>query len=368
MALSAATIEFIADSALDYYMNRGDAMQQQLQERPLVALMESGAETFPGGKGDLSIAVQSAFGTGGADDSLAGFTADDPVAFFNPTNLDRLNYTWREHHIGLTCTYTELKHDGISVTSEAGNSTSEHTGRDRTMLINMWKNKLFDFGERYARSLNELLWGDGTGDAKALHGLRHFLVANPLAGTIGGKDRSVAANAYLRNRARTAAYQAGVDGGGSAAHGGDAVTVDPTGGGALLQTLQREALQLRRYGGRPDTFLAGSDFIDGYQREIRANGEYSGSGFRGTQDGAMGAVLFDGTPIKYDPTLDDLGLSKRGYWFDKRHVKLAKMQSEWKRVHNPPRPHDRFVIYRSITSTGQMIGKQLNGSLVIDIA
>ena len=355
-----AQLDFIANAALDFYLNKGDAFQQTLQSKPLVKVMDKKTQSFPGGKGDISVAVVGAYGAGGTNDSLAGYSYDDTVAFYNPTNLDRLNYTWREHHIGITVTHTELKHDGISVTDEMG-GTSAHSGRDQTMLINMWENKLFDLGERYSRSYNELLWGDGTADAKALHGLQHFLVEDPTTGTVGGKDRSVADNAYLRNRARTVANA------GNAAHGGDAVTVDGTDGGALVQTLQQEGRQLRRYGGRPDVFLAGSDFIDGYEREIRANGNYTDRGFKGSQDGAMGPVMHDGTVIQYDPTLDDLGLSKRGYWFDSSKIKMAKMDGEWRRAHNPARPPEKFVLYRSITSTGQMIATQLNSSLVIDI-
>lgn len=367
MPLTAGQLAYIATAALDFYVNKGDAFQQQLQARPLVSIMDKNATTFPGGKENLTVFVQGAYGAGGTNDSLAGYTADDTVTFFNPTNLDKLEFVWREHHIGLSLTHTELKHDGISVTDENGN-TSKHSEREKTALINMWDNKLFDFGERYARSLNDLLWGDGTGDAKALHGIQHFIVADPTTGTVGGMDRSVAANKYIRNRARTAAYQAAVDlDATKAGHGGDAITSNTANGGALLQELQKEYLQLRRYGGRPDVFLAGSDFIDAYQKEVRANGSYSESGFKGRQDGHMGPILWDGTPIQYDPSLDDLDLSKRAYWFDSRHIRLGKMQGEWKRVHKPARPHDKFVLYRSITSTGQMYARQLNSALVVDI-
>lgn len=363
-----AQIDFIANAALDFYLNKGDAFHQTLQDKPLIAVMDKKAKTFPGGKGDISVAVVGAYGAGGTNDSLAGYSYDDTVAFYNPTNLDRLNYTWREHHIGLQLTHTELKHDGISVTDEMG-GTSNHSGRDKTALVNMWENKLFDFGERYARSYNGLLWGDGTADAKAMHGIQHFLVADPSQGTVGGKDRAVAANAYLRNRARTAAFGTAVGTTPSlAVHGGGAVTSDPANGGALIQTLQQEARQLRRYGGKPDVFLAGSDFIDAYEREIRANGNYSDRGFKGSQDGAMGPVMHDGTVIQYDPSLDDLGFTKRGYWFDSAKICMAKMDGEWRKTHNPARPAEKFVLYRSMTSTGQMIATQLNSSLVIEIA
>jgi len=367
MAITQAQLDLIATSAMAFYINKDETFKQSIQDRPMVALMEGKAKSFPGGDGNISVAVQGNFGAGGTNDSLAGFSYDDVVSFYNPANADRLSYKWREHHIGLNVTHTELKHDGISVTNEMG-GTANHSGREQTMLLNMFKGKLFDFGERYARSLNALLWGDGTADAKALHGIKHFLVANPGAGVVGGMDRAVAANAYIRNRARTAAMQTAI-GSTSAlsAHGGDAVTSSPADGGALLQVLQQEHLFLRKFGGKPDTFLAGSDFIFALQKEIRANGQYNQNGVKGSQDGAMGTMLFDGTVIQYDPTLDDMGHSKRGYWFDCRHIYLMKMANEWRKVHNPARPEDKFVMYRSLTSTGQVVAQQLNSGLVIDI-
>jgi hypothetical protein len=365
--VTTATLDYIATAALSEYLNKGTAFQQTLQQRPLVSKMEAKAKTFTGGNRDITVFVQGVYGNGGVNDSLVGYQYDDAVNFYNPANLAELVFKWREHHIGINVTHTELKQDGIVVSSEMG-ATSNLSGREKHALINMWENKLFDFGERYARSLNLLLWGDGTGDAKALHGLRHFLTANPALGTVGGKNRATAANAYLRHRARTAAFGTAVAATPSlSAHGGGAVTSSPANGGALIEVLQAEKRQLTRFGGNPNVFLAGSDFIAAYERELKANGNYTMTGFKGSQDGAIGPVLFDGTAIQYDPTLDDLGLQKRGYWFDDRHIMLMKMPGEWRKVHNPARPVDKFVLYRSITSTGQVVAKQLNSALVIDI-
>ena len=368
MAFSTPELDNIANAALDFYLNKGEAFQQSLQQRPIVKLMEGKAKTFPGGKGKISLAIQLAYGAGGVNDSFKGYTHNDTVQFFNPSNLKRAEYTWREHHIGIEVTHTELKIDGISVDTDTGN-TSNHSGRDMTALVNLWENKLFDFGERYSRSLNDLLWGDGTADAKALAGLRGLLTANPTTGTVGGVNRALAANKMWRNRARTAAYAAAVTGDGTlAGHGGDRVTSATADGGALWQALQEEQRQLRKFGGMPDTFLAGSDFIGALEKEMRANGYYSQNGFKRSNDGAMGPVLFDGTTIEYDPTLDDLGLSKRGYWFDSRHIYLMKMQNEWRKTHTPSRPVNQFVLNRSITGTGQLVAQQLNSALVIDIS
>ncbi|MEM0949538.1 MAG: phage major capsid protein [Pseudomonadota bacterium] len=370
MPLSAAVLAYIADSALDWYLNKKSPFHQTIQQKPLISKIESNAITFPGGSGNISVAVRGAYGAGGVNDTLKGFTADDTVSFYNPANHDRLLYVWREMHLGIGLTFTELKHDGITVSNaENGTGQTNHTKREETALINMWQDKLFDLGEQYARSLNGLYWGDGTADALGIHGLRHFLVEDPSIGTVGGMNRATAANAFIRNRARTAAFGTKVGTTPAlSAHGGDAVTSTPANGGALIQVLQEEYRQLRRYGGNPNCFMAGSDFIGAYETEIRANGNYSERGFTGSQDGAMGPILFNGQRIVYDPTLDDLGLEKRGYWWDDRHIMLAKMDKEWKRTYNPARPHDQFVLHRSITNTGQMVAKQLNSGLVIDIA
>jgi hypothetical protein len=370
MAFTANEIASIANASLDFYFNKGGLFDQAIQNKPLLAKFEKGKKTFPGGKGNISLAVRGAYGDGSGNDVVKGYTHNDTVNFFTPSNIQRVNYPWREHHLGLTLTHTELKIDGISVVDEFGKDTSEHSKRDMTVLVGLLESKLSALGEQYARGMNGLLWGDGTADAKALAGLQSVLVADPSIGTVGGIDRSVAANAFWRNRARTAAFGAKVTATPSlSAWGGGAVTSDPAAGGALIQALQKEYYQLIRFGGKPDTAYAGSDFIDAVQKERRANGFYSMTGFSGNQDVSIGeSTLPGGTNIVYDPTLDDLGLSKRMYWFDSKAIFLMAMENEWRKDHTPARPSNQFVLYRSITSTGQLVASQCNSSLVIDIA
>jgi hypothetical protein len=43
------------------------------------------------------------------------------------------------------------------------------------------------------------------------------------------------------------------------------------------------------------------------------------------------------------------------------------MQGEWRKDHNPTRPADQFIVFKSITSTGQLVASQLNSSIVMDI-
>jgi hypothetical protein len=360
MAFTTGEIANIANAALDYYLDKGDTFKNTIQAKPLLEMMERKAKTFPGGKGNISLGVKGAFGAGGVNDGVVGYTHDDAVNFYTPANIQRVNFPWREHHIGLTLTHTELKIDGISVTDEMGNGDkrSEHSGREMTALVGLLADKLEDFGEQYAIKMNTLLWGDGTTDAKALAGLRSIIVDAPTLGTLGGLARST--NPWWGNRAATAA---------NAAQGGQgAITSAATNGGALLQFLQNEQRQLVRYGARPDTFLAGSSFINAMETELRANGNYSMTGFQGPQDSSVGDVnIKKGLMAKYDPTLDTLGYAKRAYIFDSRQIYLMKMEGEWRHMFTPARPTNQFVMYRSMTNTGQMVTQQVNGAGVYDI-
>ena len=184
MAFTAGEIASIANASLDYYFNKGGQFDQTIQDKPLLNLMESRKKTFPGGKGNISLAVVGAYGDGSGNDVVKGYSHNDAVGFFTPANIKRANYPWREHHIGLTLTHTELKIDGISVVDTNGEKTAEHSKRELTVLVNLLEQKLFSLGEQYARTMNLLLWKDGTGDAKALAGIQSIIKDNPCVGVV----------------------------------------------------------------------------------------------------------------------------------------------------------------------------------------
>lgn len=349
MAFTVGELASIANAALDYYFEKGKAFKQSIENKPLIAQMERKAKTFSGGKGDISIGIKGTYGAGGTNDTLAGYTHDDQVNFYTPANIQRANYPWRETHIGLTLTNTELKIDGLSlVNTSMGMNTSGHRGRDMHVLVGLLEDKIEDLGEQYLRGLNNMLWGDGTADALGFAGIQSIIVDAPDTGTVGGIDR--ATDAWWRNRSSLA------------------IASSPANGGVLAQTLQYEYRQLRRYGGNPDVFFAGSDFINALEIEMRANGYYTDAGFTGGGDMAVGGIKFKGVNIQYDPWLDGDSKAKYGYWIDSKAICLHKMEGEWRRNHDPARPVDQFVVHRSITSTGQVCASQCNSSGVYSIA
>lgn len=347
MAFSQAEIDNIANAALDYYIDKGTVFSSTIQDKPLLAAMDKKSKTFPGGKGAVSVGVKGQY-----DSSLAGYTHNDTVNYVNPAKIKRANYSWKEHHIGIGVTLTELKRDGISVVdSMNSDSLKNNRGREESALANLLEDKLGDMAEGYARGLNGFLWGDGTADANAIAGIRAFVKDTPAAAsqTVGGIDQNAAANSWWRNRVNLA------------------VTTTST-GDELLALLNTEFRQLQRFGGKPDVALCGSDFMDRMNKELRARGYYTDAGYARSTDIKHGDVTFGGLVFKYDPTMDDIGTTlggvtdyrKRCYVLDSSKLCLYYMESEKMKRHSPARPHNQYVMYRAITTTGVLAATQLN--------
>lgn len=342
MSFTPQELQNIANSALDFYL-KGEVFQQSIQEKPLLNAMMPKQKTFPGGKGKISIGVQGEYDTS----AFQGYTHNDTVSYTNPANIKRAEYSWKEIHNGITLTFTELKHDGISVSDSAnGEKTSEHSGREATALANLLENKLFDMGEAWAKKFNETLWLDGTQDAKLFPGIKYFITDTPTTGVVGGLDRATAS--WWRNRALVGASKIT-----------SSVSLQ-----TLTKTLRAEVRQLRRYGGKPSLILCGSDFLELLEAEVHEKGTYTQQGFvnKGKNDIGMAIISMMGVgDFAYDPTLDDIGESDRAYFIDPTNIRLYVMEGEDRKQHSPARPYDQYTLYRGVTWTGGLTGKQLNG-------
>jgi len=368
---TAPLLNHITTAALDWWMNKGTAFKEAILEKPLLASMESKKKTFPGGKGNIIISVKGDYGNTaapGTDDQLKGYELADTVTYYTPANLTQAIFPWKEHHLGIMLTHSELKSDGITVKDSGDmDDTTEHSGRDDTVLVALLEDALEDVSEQYARGMNNLLWTNGAADPKALAGMAALITDTPGTGIVAGIDRGT--RTWWRNRAWTAAMGTAV---GTTpalgAWGGGVITSATTNGGALITKLQSEYRQLTKYGAKPNTAFCGSDWLGALETELRANGNYSMQGFSGGKDISVGKISYMGTDFEYDPTLDQLGKSKRCYWYDSRDIFLVAMQDEWRHQHSPDRTPDKYVIYRSITSTGQLCARRLNGAVVMDIA
>lgn len=351
MAFSNGELTNIANAALDFYI-KGQPLSQSIQDKPLLAAMRGIQKTFPGGKGGIKGNVKNDYAT-----SFVGYTHNDTVSYVNPANIKQFSYDWYELHAGISLTHTELKKDGISVNDTNGEGTSNHSQRELTAISNLLQDKLEDMDEGTARSMNNIFWRDGTQDTKAPPGVLYFLSDDPATGVVGGIDR--ATSTWWRHRAKTGTTV-----------GGGKITASAA-NQTLTKTLRSEIRQLRRYGGMPKLFVAGSAFIDALELEVAEKGTYTQEGFvkSGQMDIGMADIAMRGVgKVMYDPTLDDLGRSKFGYLIDTRHLYPYVMEGEDMKPHNPARPADKYVLYRGMTWTGAIVGRKMNCHGVYEVA
>ena len=359
MAFTADELTDINNAALEHWIDKGKVWKQNVANKPMLKAFNDKAGSFPGGKEYVSFGVKAGQGGG----TLQGYTGDDQVNYYNPTGLKRARTPWKEHHMGMVLTHTELKIDGVDVIeSGASQRTSEMSGRDEHVLANLLDEKNDTMGEDFAQSMDRLIHGDGASDAKALAGIGSIILPNPFAGSTFGLSR--VANSWWRNDAMTAAA--------AGAGGLGAITSAAANGGALITAMDKAISRRAKYsqGGVKTVYFAGSDFIDAYKFEMRSNGYYTQTGWGGkTPDGHMEDPSHAGLTLTWDPTLDDLGLAKRCYAIDmgRTGLRLLYMDGQRMKKHAPARPYDRYVMYNGITTTCVMIAKQLNTSGVYDI-
>ena len=347
MAFTAAELENAANSVIEFHYKTPKVRAQTLQEKPLLAKMMEMEKTFPGGKDEITFAVKGEYTT-----TIQGFEHNDTVGYSNPGNTKRGRAPWKLIHSGIEVTMHELLKEGISI-REGGSldSPSKHTDRDKILLANMLSEKVEDMMEGTDRGMNSMFWGDGTADAKLVPGVRSFVLDDPTTATVVlGIDQS--SNAWWRNRSTLgiASADASLQG--------------------VINTLQKEWRQLRRYGGRPNLVLAGSAFIEWVEKELRAKGNYTLEGWtaKKSTDASMADVSFKGVTFQYDPTLDDDGKSKYCYVLDTNHIFPMAIEGESFKKHNPERPAQQYLFYRALTWVGGLICDQRNAQGVYSIA
>lgn len=348
MPFTAQELANAANAAIDFHMDRGKVHSQTIQDKPLLAAMRAKTKNFPGGKDNITVRVKGEYST-----TIQGFEHDDEVTYGNPANIKEASYPWKLIHSGIKVTTHELLKNGISVVdTNTGENTSRVTNAEAIALANLMEDKTEDMQEGSDRGYNTMFWQDGTQDPKLVPGIKSFIVDTPSAGgVVGGLDPVT--YSWWRNRAN--------------------LTINISGGAStqpVINFLQNEIRQLMRYGGSPDLWLAGSDMMDQIEKELRANGNYTDTGWaaKGTIDFGMGDLAFKGKRIQYDPTLDDLSEAKRLYAIDTKHIYPMVITGENLKKHAPSRPENKYVFYRAMTWVGGLVCRRRNSSGVYAFA
>lgn len=342
-AITSLALLSVADYALDWH-TRGAMLQQNIQDKPLLRTLNATKKTFPGGKEKVTEPVKGNK-MSSDNDFFKGVSGVDELLFTPNTLGDRAEFSWKQLHAGFAITHTDLLKDGISVTDS--NTTSVASDAMQTRLTSLFDDALADFSESWAVAFQNMLWRDGSQDSKAIPGILSIILDDPTTGTVGTIAQS--STSWWRSRVNL-----------SLSASADNQT--------LTRFLRNEIIQLRRYGGKPNKALCGSLWWDALVLEVQAKGVYTQTGFQGATDINVGTIKIDGVEFEYDPTLDDLGFSKRCFVIDTRRVRLRPIEGEDGKRYKPARPHQYLVLISSMLFSGALSCNQLNCHGVYAIA
>ena len=349
MALNLVVAQDLANAILIHY-ERGKALLQTQQDKPLVKILNNNKKEFAAGLLQVAEQIQ---GTVMSDTPgfLQGYQEDDALNFNQAQNILQAKYPWKEVAASLIITMTELKKNGVTITD--GQGESEHSGRDIDIITDVLENRIMDFDESWDRTVNYMYWQDGSQDAKKMPGLLSLLTDTPNQGVIGGLNS--ATYWWWQHRALV---------------GNNKITASPS-DQTLTRRLRSELRQLRRYNGKPSEAICGSGFIDALELEVAEKGIYTMEGFanEGKTDLGMAKIRMRGLgTFEYDPTLDDMGFAKRCYIIDPSKITLRPMSQEDGKVMTPELPYQYMVFLHTKTWTCAMSMKLRNAHGIYEVA
>jgi hypothetical protein len=187
-----------------------------------------------------------------------------------------------------------------------------------------------------------MFWGDGSQDPKQVPGILALIKDVP-TGTVGGLSQT--SYPLWRNRVNLA-------------------LVPSPANSTIIQFFNTELLQLKRYGGRPNKALCGSQFLDALRSELFAKGYFTQTGWQNDKatDLGMGGVHITGMgKFEYDPTLDSIGYGKRCYILASNDIKLQPVEGEEDKVLTPERPYQYLVFLHAVKNAEALTARRLNG-------
>jgi hypothetical protein len=341
VAFTAQELQDAGKIALDFYV-KNNPIDQVAVERPLMKALMGKKKTFPGGKQYVVEQLRYQYGS-----NFQWFNGASVVSYNRRVTTEQAQFPWRSAHDGFSLDEDRLAQNGISIDDgEKGGNASQ---AERVQLTNLLQESTETLRLGFEEKFSMYLHLDGTSSTDAITGLDAIVASNPTTGTVGGIDRSVAANTYWRN-----SYATGM-------------TVPTTAAQAttFLGVMETNWRACVKNGGRPDLILAGAGFIDAYIAALTLNGQqvqYAGGKARDI-DGGVGSIYFKGIEIHWCPEFDDnfggfvspaIHWTKRCYFINTRHLTLRPMDGQDMVSRKPPRVYDKYVYYWALTWRGTL--------------
>lgn len=351
MPFSAQEIIDAGKIGLDFYL-ANKPVDQIAMERPILKALQAKKKSAPGAKQyiveQLRVRYQSNF---------QWFNGSSVVTYNRRQTVEQANYAWRSCHDGFSLDEDRLAQNGITITDSSGPSSASDA--EKLQLTNLIEEQSEVLRLGFQEQFSQQVHVDGTQSTDAIVGLDALVSLTPTSGTVGGIDRSQAANAYWRNNVATGL-----------------TTTTTT--GTILNSMETTWRNCLRNGGRPDLIVAGSSFVDGYRNFVLTTFGRMDFGPSNTKkiEGGTSVLTFQGVEMQWSPEFAELDSrfapstlwEKRCYFLNSMHITLRPLQGHDMISRKPPRAYDRYEYYWGITWRGALTMNRANAHAVLAVA
>lgn len=347
MPFTAAEIQDAGKAGLDFYL-ANKPVDQVAIERPLMKALQGKKKAAPGAKQYIVEQLRKTYAS-----NFQWFNGSSVVTYNRRQTLEQANYAWRSCHDGLALDEDRLAQNGITITDDGKTGTASDA--EKIQLTNLFEEQSESLREGFQEQFSQALHLDGTQSTDAITGLDSLVSLTPTSGTVGGIDRSTAANAYWRNNVATGL-----------------TTTTTT--GTILNNMETGWRSCIRNGGKPDLILAGSTYVDGYRQFLMNT--YGRMDFGPSNqkeiEGGTKSMTFHGVEVTWSPEFADLDTryapstlwEKRCYFLNLNTLRLRPLSGHDMVNRKPPRAYDRYEYYWAITWRGAMTLNRSNANWV----
>ena len=338
-------------AGLDFYL-ANKPVDQIAIDRPLLKAMQGKKKAAPGAKQFIVEQLRTRYGS-----NFQWYNGSAIVTYNKRQTLEQANYAWRSCHDGLALDEDRLAQNGIIITDDSGQSNASQA--EKIQLTNLFEEQSEVLRLGFQEQFSYQMHLDGTQSTDAIAGLDSLVSLTPTTGTVGGIDRSQAANAYWRNNVATGL-----------------TTTTTT--GTILNQMEITHRNCVRNGGRPDLILAGSTFVDGYRNFLTntfGRMDYGPGGFKRVEGGTQ-VMTFQGTDVQWSPEFFELDSrfapatpwEKRCYFLNTQTITLRPLQGHDMKTRKPPRAYDRYEYYWGLTWKGALTMNRSNANAVLALS
>ena len=385
-ALTPAEVTQLGFVSLQNFL-KNKPIDQVAQERPLLKALMAKKKTWGGGKENIVEQIRKDYDNNFMwfGDSLVTPNLSQDVTYNTRDTVRQAFYPWNSAHDGFQFSEDYLLGNGILIGDSQSTSNSSAAGL--VQLTNIFNEAMEVLRLGFEKILDQSLHLDGTHDVgggtadpanSIINGLDFLVPLETNVGTVGGINRAVVGNEYWRSN-----FDVG--------NGLNVTGAGPVGyaGAALLAPMTDMWRACQKNGGAPNLLIAGTDFVKSY--EIAAIGT-GGMDRYAVQPGSMSApwnfdpsrevrdmgtftgLFFQGIPIMWDPTFDDLdgiagasssngvvtGWTKRCYMLNLNHMYLRPIEGNDMIARKPPRQYNSYNYYWGMTWRGALTSNRMN--------